>query len=225
MSGIGSSLADLDKGVRKSVPGGWGTVAGLAAGGAGLYYGAGAGAAGAAGSAGAGGSVGGISAGGAFVPTAGSGASFALPGAASAASATGAMEATKNAASMFGAENPYMAKVIQAGGNNLGAEQASLLARQAGGMGVEGAANAIGASYQPGTFGSGAARAMYGGAGITPTQALMANQAIGGLSPQQPQGGQQTSIGMRQGQPVNTADPIAALLAPKRKKKERISLL
>lgn len=225
MSGIGSSLADLDKGVRKSVPGGWGTVAGLAAGGAGLYYGAGAGAAGAAGSAGAGGSVGGISAGGAFVPTAGSGASFALPGAASAASATGAMEATKNAASMFGAENPYMAKVIQAGGNNLGAEQASLLARQAGGMGVEGAANAIGASYQPGSIGSGLSRAMYGGAGISPTQAMMANQAMGGFGQQQPQGGQQTSVGIRQGQPVNTADPIAALLAPKRKKKEPISLL
>ena len=222
MSGIGSSLADLDKGVRKSVPGGWGTVAGLAAGGAGLYYGAGAGAAGAAN---AGGSIGGISAGGAFAPTAGSGASFLVPGATSAATATGAMEATKNAANLFGAENPYMAKVIQAGGQNLGAEQSALLARQAGGMGLEGAANAIGASYQPGSVGSGVARAMYGGAGISPTQALMANQAIGGLSPQQPQGGQQTSVGMRQGQAPNVSDPIAALLAPKRKKKEPLSLL
>jgi hypothetical protein len=118
-----------------------------------------------------------------------------------------------------------MAKVIQAGGNNLGAEQASLLARQAGGMGFEGAANAIGSSYQPGSIGSGLSRAMYGGAGISPTQAMMANQAMGGFGQQQPQGGQQTSIGMRQGQPVNTADPIAALLAPKRKKKEPISLL
>jgi hypothetical protein len=118
-----------------------------------------------------------------------------------------------------------MAKVIQAGGNNLGAEQASLLARQAGGMGVEGVANAIGASYQPGSIGSGLSRAMYGGAGISPTQAMMANQAMGGFGQQQPQGGQQTSVGIRQGQPVNTADPIAALLAPKRKKKEPISLL
>jgi hypothetical protein len=223
MSGIGSSLADLDKGVRKSVPGGWGTVAGLAAGGAGLYYGAGAGAAGAAGSAGAGGSVGGISAGGAFIPTAGSGASFAVPAATGAASAAGAMEAAKTTADIFGAPQPFLAKTIQAGGNKLGAEQAALMARQAGDF--AGAANAIGASYQPGTLGSGAARAMYGGAGITPTQALMANQALGGLSPQQPQGGQQTSVGIRQGQPVNTADPILALLAPKRKKKEPISLL
>ena len=221
MSGIGSSLADLDKGVRKSVPGGWGTVAGLAAGGAGLYYGAGAAGAGAANAAaGAGGSMGGISAGGAFTATAGSGASFAVPGAASAA---GAMEATKNAASMFGAENPYMAKVIQAGGNRLGAEQAALMARQAGDFG--GAAHAVGSSYQPGTLGSGLARAMYGGAGISPTQAMMANQAMGGFGQQQPQGGQQTSVGMRQGQAPNVSDPIAALLAPKRKKKEPLSLL
>jgi hypothetical protein len=225
MSGIGSSLADLDKGVRKSVPGGWGTVAGLAAGGAGLYYGAGAGAAGAAGSAGAGGSMGGISAGGAFVPTIGSGASFALPGAASASGATAAMQTAKNTADIFGAPQPFMAKTIQAGGQGLGAEQSALLARQAGGMGLEGAANAIGASYQPGSFGSGAARAMYGGAGISPMQAMMANQAMGGFGQQQQGGGQQTSIGMRQGQAPNVNDPIAALLAPKRKKKQPISLL
>jgi hypothetical protein len=135
------------------------------------------------------------------------------------------MEATKNAANLFGAENPYMAKVIQAGGQNLGAEQSALLARQAGGMGLEGAANAIGSSYQPGSFGSGAARAMYGGAGISPTQALMANQAMSGGQQQQQGGGQSTSIGMRQGQAANVSDPIAALLAPKRKKKEPISLL
>jgi hypothetical protein len=116
-----------------------------------------------------------------------------------------------------------MAKAIQAGGNRLGAEQAALMARQAGDFG--GAAHAVGSSYQPGTLGSGLARAMYGGAGISPTQAMMANQAMGGFGQQQPQGGQQTSVGIRQGQPVNTADPIAALLAPKRKKKEPISLL
>jgi hypothetical protein len=56
-------------------------------------------------------------------------------------------------------------------------------------------------------------------------EAMMVNQAMGGFGQQQPQGGQQTSVGIRQGQPVNTADPIAALLAPKRKKKEPISLL
>jgi hypothetical protein len=60
---------------------------------------------------------------------------------------------------------------------------------------------------------------------ISPRQALMANQALGGLSPQQPQGSQQTSVGMRQGQAPNVSDPILALLAPKMKKKERISLL
>jgi hypothetical protein len=118
-----------------------------------------------------------------------------------------------------------MAKAIQAGGQNLGAEQSALLARQAGGMGIEGVANAVGASYQPGSIGSGLSRAMYGGAGISPTQAMMANQMMGGGGQQQQGGGQQTSIGMRQGQAPNVADPIAALLAPKRKKKEPLSLL
>jgi len=53
--------------------------------------------------------------------------------------------------------------------------------------------------------------------------AMMANQMLG--SGQQPQGGQQTSVGLRQGQAPNVSDPILALLAPKRKKKEPISLL
>lgn len=42
---VGTGLASLDKGVNE-IPGGWGTVAGLAAGGAGLYYGGAAAAAG-----------------------------------------------------------------------------------------------------------------------------------------------------------------------------------
>jgi hypothetical protein len=54
-------------------------------------------------------------------------------------------------------------------------------------------------------------------------EAMMANQMMG--SGQQQGGGQQTSVGIRQGQAPNVADPIAALLAPKRKKKEPLSLL
>jgi hypothetical protein len=100
-----------------------------------------------------------------------------------------------------------------------------MLAAQTGEFGLAGLAQTAGSAYAPGSLGSGFYGALSSAKGLSPSQAMMANQALGGLSPQQPQGGQATSIGMRQGQPVNTADPIAALLSPKMKKKERISLL
>ena len=219
MSGIGSSLADLDKGVRKSVPGGWGTVAGLAAGGAGLYYGLGAGAAGAAGSAAA--------------PTLGAGTTAAATGAGaagSAAASAGAIEAAGAASAATGIANPFSSattyQAVVPGLTSSGAgSQAAMLAAQTGEFGLAGLAQTAGSAYAPGSLGSGFYGALSSAKGISPSQAMMANQMMGGLSPQQPQGGQQTSIGMRQGQPVNTADPIAALLSPKMKKKERISLL
>jgi len=138
----------------------------------------------------------------------------------------GAMEATKSTASMFGTPNPFMAKAIQMGGQNIGAEQAAMLAQQAGGMGTEGVANAIGASYQPGSAGSAMARSMYGNAGANPMQMMMANKALGGLSqPQAPQAPQAPQGQVTRGQQVNVSDGITALLAPKLKKKQPISLL
>jgi hypothetical protein len=186
MSGIGSSLADLDKGVRKSVPGGWGTVAGLAAGGAGLYYGAGSAAAGA----------------GANV----------LPGAVGSGTSVGI-----GTGGTVGAMTASSAPVAFAGG---AAPAVGSALSPAAAMAVPGSAQAIYAA-QTAANASGAANPF----AISPRQALMANQMMGGLSPQQPQGGQQTSVGLRQGQAPNVSDPILALLAPKRKKKEPISLL
>lgn len=60
---------------------------------------------------------------------------------------------------------------------------------------------------------------------ISPMQAMAMNKAMGGF--QQPQGGTQTQTGaFRPGKQVNLADPIASLLAPKRKKERpMISLL
>jgi hypothetical protein len=138
-----------------------------------------------------------------------------------------AMESAQTTANIFGAENPFMARAIQAGGQNIGAEQAAMMAQQMSGLGAEGVANAVGASYQPGTAGSALARSMYGGAGINPMQMMMANKALGGINqqqqqqqpPQVPQGQ------VRRGQQVSVSDPVAALLAPKRKKREPISLL
>jgi hypothetical protein len=64
------------------------------------------------------------------------------------------------------------------------------------------------------------------GSQISPMQAMMASRMVGGGLGQQQGGGQRSSsVGFKPGQPINSADPILALLAPKMKKKERISLL
>jgi hypothetical protein len=139
-----------------------------------------------------------------------------------------AMEATQTTANIFGAENPFMAKAIQMGGQNIGAEQAAMMAQHMGGMGAEGVASAVGSSYEPGSAGSAIARSMYGGNNaINPMQMMMANKALGGINPQQQQqqAPQAPQGQVRRGQQVNVSDPVAALLAPKRKKREPISLL
>ena len=84
MSGIGDSLADLDKAVNKSVPGGWVTLGGLALGGAGAT--------------GALGGMGSSAAGASGVGSAGAGA---------AGSAAGAMEATSIASGAAGISSPF----------------------------------------------------------------------------------------------------------------------
>ena len=60
---------------------------------------------------------------------------------------------------------------------------------------------------------------------ISPTQAMAMSQSMGGF--QQPQMGTQSQVApLRRGEAVNIADPIASLLAPKRKRERpMISLL
>lgn len=216
MSGIGDSLADLDKGVRKSVPGGWGTVAGLAAGGAGLYYGAGTAAAGAAGANTLGGSVPALTGSLAAMPgsaLAGTGAGAAATAGTAAGTAVGSLGSTGWIAPTIGGTTST-GFGISAGAAPVAGQALTASAAAA----VPGSAEAI--------YNAQTASSLFGGSNpfkISPTQAMMASRMMGGQ--QQPQGGQSSSVGIRQGQPVNTADPIMALLAPKMKKKERISLL
>lgn len=220
MSGIGDSLADLDKGVRKSVPGGWGTVAGLAAGGTGLYYGLGAGAAGAAGSAGASGltaSAVPLSTSGLAV---GSGSALAGTGAGAAATAGTAAGTAAGSLGSTGWIAPTIGGTASTGfGISAGAAPVAGQALTASAAAaVPGSAEAI--------YNAQTASSLFGGSNpfkISPTQAMMASRMMGS---QQPQGGEtRASAPFKAGQPVNTADPIMALLAPKMKKKERISLL
>lgn len=197
MSGVGKSLEDLDKSVNKSVPGGWVTIGALAAGGAGAYYGAGS----AAGGAGTGltgaGSATGI---GATQAAAG------LGGSAAAGSTYGTLVAP-TAGTTFGALSAGSAPVVGA----------ALTPAAAAAM--PGSAEAIAAAKGATTLGAASPS-------ISPMQAMLATRMVGGGFGQPQGGGQQSSsVGFRAGQPVNTADPIAALLAPKIKKKERFSLL
>ena len=143
------------------------------------------------------------------------------------ANSVSAMQSAQTTANIFGAPNPFMAQAIQAGGQNIGTEQAEMLARQAGSEGVAGLANAVGSSYEPGTAQSAMARSMYGGNNaMNPVQMMMANKALGGINQQQQQQPLQVPQGqIRRGQQVNVSDPVATLLAPKRKKREPISLL
>ena len=219
MSGIGSSLADLDKEVNKSVPGGWVTLGGLALGGAGAagaFSGLGAGAAGSA-----------------AAPTLGAGTTAAATGAGAAGSAAagaGAIEAAGAASAASGIANPFSSasayQAVVPGLTSSGAgSQAAMLAAQTGEFGLAGLAQTAGSAYAPGSLGSGFYGALSSAKGLSPMQAMMANKALGGFGQQQPSGETRMSAPFKAGQPVNTADPILALLAPKRKKKEPISLL
>lgn len=216
MSGIGDSLADLDKGVRKSVPGGWGTVAGLAAGGAGAYYGLGAGAAGAAGANTLGGSVPALTGSLSAMPgsaLAGTGAGAAVTAGTAAGTAAGSLGSTGWIAPTIGG-TASTGFGISAGAAPVAGQALTASAASA----VPGSAEAI--------YNAQTASSLFGGSNpfkISPTQAMMASRMMGS---QQPQGGEtRASAPFKAGQPVNTADPIMALLAPKMKKKERISLL
>lgn len=147
-----------------------------------------------------------------------------------AATTAGAMEGAAAASAAMNTASPYMASAYQAavpGLTSAGAgSQAAMLAAQTGEFGLAGLAHTAGSAYAPGTVGSGAMRALAGMNAPSPAQAMAANRAMGGF--QQPQmGGTQTQSGMfRPGQQVNLADPIASLLAPKRKKERpMISLL
>ena len=208
MSGIGSSLADLDKTVNKDMPGGWPAIAALALGGAGAageFSGLGAGAAGAT-------SVGAGAGAGAGTGAAGGIATGAVGGAGSLA--------TQSALGLggFGVSAPAAGSTFGAltGG---AAPVAGAALTPSAALAVPGSAEAIYAA-QTASNASGAANPF----SISPMQAMMANKALGGFGQQQPSG-QSSSVGIKRGQPVNLADPIATLLAPKMKKKERISLL
>jgi len=217
MSGIGDSLADLDKQVNKSVPGGWVTIGGLALGGAGAagaFSGLGAGAAG------AGAGAGGLSA--SAVPSLAGG--LALGGEAAAAGsslgAAGGLGAGAAGAGGFGIAAPVAGSTF--GALSAGAAPvAGAALTPAAAMAVPGSAEAIYAA-QTASSAAGAGNPF----GISPMQAMMASRMVGGGLGQQQGGGQQSSsVGFKPGQPINSADPILALLAPKMKKKERISLL
>ena len=149
--------------------------------------------------------------------------------ASTAATTAGAIEGTAAASSAMGTASPYMASAYQMAVPGLTSSgvgsQAAMLAAQTGEFGLAGLAQTAGSAYAPGSVGSAAMRALSMPTNVTPTQAMALNKAMGGF--EQPQGGTQTQTGaFRPGQQVNLADPIASLLAPKRKKERpMISLL
>ena len=207
MSGIGTSLADLDKTVRREVPGGWALPAAITA-------------------AVAAPQIAPMLAAEAGATTAASTATTAATAATAAetAAATAAtMEGAAAASSAMGSASPFMTSAYQAAVPGLTmtgpGSQAAMLAAQTGEFGLQGLASTAGAGGSP--FFSALASAP----SVTPNQAMALNRAMGGF--QQPQGGTSTQTGaFRPGQQVNLADPIASLLAPKRKRERAmISLL
>lgn len=118
-----------------------------------------------------------------------------------------AMGSTGTAAGAAGAVNPYAAPVVDA-------------TRQA--MVTQGG-NVIAAGATPeamAALDSQNAMAALAAKGTNPMSlAMMGNQLLSQKSQQTP------STQFRAGQAINSADPIAALLEPKRKKKEQFSLL
>lgn len=140
-----------------------------------------------------------------------------------AAATAAAMEGAAAASTAMGSASPFMTSAYQAAVPGLTmtgpGSQAAMLAAQTGEFGLQGLASTAGAGGSP--FFSALASAP----SISPSQAMAANRVMGGF--QQPQGGTQTQTGaFRPGQQINLADPIASLLAPKRKKERpMISLL
>jgi hypothetical protein len=146
------------------------------------------------------------------------------------ANSVSAMESANTTANIFGTPNPFMATAYQAvvpGLTSSGPNsQAAMLAAQTGDFGLSGLAQTAGSAYAPGSFGSSVFGALSGsGASMSPGQMMMAGKLAGGGGQQQQQPQQVPQGQIRRGQQVNVSDPIGALLAPKRKKREPISLL
>lgn len=147
-----------------------------------------------------------------------------------AASSAGAIQSAGAASTAAGISNPFSsAAAYQAAVPGLtssaAGSQAAMLAAQTGEFGLAGLAQTAGSAYAPGSAGSAIYGALGSGSPLSPSQAMAAQRVMGGF--QQPQGGTSTQTGaFRPGQQVNLADPIASLLAPKRKKERpMISLL
>ena len=141
-----------------------------------------------------------------------------------AASSAGAIQSAGAASTAAGISNPFSsAAAYQAAVPGLtssaAGSQAAMLAAQTGEFGLQGLASTAGAGGSP--FFSALASAP----SISPAQAMAAQKMVGGFGQQQ--GGTQTQTAQfKPGQQVNLADPIASLLAPKRKKERpMISLL
>ena len=162
------------------------------------------------------GATAGFTGGAAFAPAAATGVgSVAAGGAAT-------IEGTAAASSLMGTPSPFATSMYQQAVPGLTmtgpGSQAAMLAAQTGEFGFQGLASTAGSGGSP--FFS----ALSGTSPISPNQAMSLQRQMGGLSSQ---GGTQTQTGaFRPGQQVNLADPIASLLAPKRKKERpMISLL
>jgi hypothetical protein len=143
-------------------------------------------------------------------------------GAGAAAGSVAAIEGTAGAASAMGTASPFATSVYQAAVPGLTmtgpGSQAAMLAAQTGEFGLQGLASTAGAGGSP--FFS----ALAGDSSINPMQAMRMQRSLGGFGQQQ--GTQTPSTQIKQRREVNLADPIASLLAPKRKKeRSMISLL
>jgi hypothetical protein len=142
-----------------------------------------------------------------------------------------AMESANAASGFAGIPNPFSSatayQAVVPGLTSSGPNsQAAMLAAQTGDFGLGGLAQTAGSAYAPGSFGSSVFGALSGsGSNMSPGQMMMAGKLAGGGGQQQQQPQQAPQGQIRRGQQVNVSDPIGALLAPKRKKREPISLL
>ena len=138
------------------------------------------------------------------------------------ASSAAAMEGAATAATTMNSASPVATSMYQQAVPGLTmtgpGSQAAMLAAQTGEFGLPGLISTASSGGSP--FFSALANAPP----VSPNQAMALQRQMGGLSSQ---GGTQTQTGaFRPGQQVNLADPIASLLAPKRKKERpMISLL
>jgi hypothetical protein len=143
-------------------------------------------------------------------------------GAGAAAGSVAAIEGSAGAASAMGTASPFATSAYQAAVPGLSmtgpGSQAAMLAAQTGEFGLQGLASTAGAGGSP--FFS----ALASDSSISPMQAMRMQRSLGGFGQQQAT--QTPATQVKQRREVNLADPIASLLAPKRKKdRSMISLL